>query len=375
MNPTEARRILVKDYQQTKSYSRTAKNFATHRRVVRKWVRRYQEQGEEGLESLSPIPRSQPTRLDPQLERLILRLRDASGFGPKRLHYWLKRNLQIGIATSTIAKYLHKHRRTKKFLKRKRRKSFDWKALPLFSFSQVDTKVIIDSDTFTREEKWLYKRLGLPLYQFTAIFPRTRARFISYSFHNTKRASLNFLEYLFSHLESHDAPFEETICLQSDWGTEYGGHQNRSTKRYHQDLNQLKLDRTPPFTHLHIRKGKPEDNGFVERSHRTDDEEFYRLEKRGFKDLKDFMLKASEWIYYYNYDRSHDGLGGKSPAEALGEVNPKLPKEILFLPPIILDDTITLLGGGTEVYRYYRLAYQSLPFHLDCATPGRRIEA
>jgi len=88
-------------------------------------------------------------------------------------------------------------------------------------------------------------------------------------------------------------------------------------KQYDQALNQLKLKDIPPFTHFHIRKGKPEDNGFVERSHRTDDEEFYRLEKGGFKDLslrdpvgKDFMLKASEWIYYYNYDRSHDGLGG-----------------------------------------------------------------
>jgi len=84
------------------------------------------------------------------------------------------------------------------------------------------------------------------------------------------------------------------------------------------------LRRAPSFTHLHIRKGRSEDNGFIERSHRPDGEEFYRLEKRGFKDL---MFKASEWIYYYNYDRSHDGLGGKSPAEALQEINPELPKE------------------------------------------------
>jgi len=96
-----------------------------------------------------------------------------------------------------------------------------------------------------------------------------------------------------------------------------------------------------------------QDANAVERSHRTDDEEFYRLQRRGFKDLKDFMVKASEWIYYYNYDRSHDGLGGKSPAEALQKVTPKLPRDILFLPPIILDDRITLLGGGTEVYRHY----------------------
>ncbi len=43
MNPTEARpyripreRILIKDYEGTKSYSKTARNFATHRRIVRK---------------------------------------------------------------------------------------------------------------------------------------------------------------------------------------------------------------------------------------------------------------------------------------------------------------------------------------------------
>ena len=251
MNPREARKILVKDYQETDSYSQTARSFGTHRRIVRKWVLRYREKGDIGLESLPPIPKSQPTRLDPQLERLILRLREASNFGPKRLHYWLKRNLQIEIAVSTIAKYLHKHGQTKKHLKRGHRKSFDWKALPLFSVSQVDTKEIIDSDTFTQEEKWLHNRLGLPLYQFTAIFPRTRARFISFSSQNTKRASLNFLEYVFSHLESHGAPFEETISFQTDWGAEYGGHQTNSVKRYGQELNQLKLERTPPFTHLH----------------------------------------------------------------------------------------------------------------------------
>ena len=153
MNPTEARRILVKDYQDTGSYSQTARNFSTHSRIMRKWVRKYQGQGEEGLESLPPIAKSQPTRLDPKLEKLILRLRDSSGFGPKRLHYWLKRNLQIKIAISTIAKYLHKHKRTKKHLKRERRNSFDWKSLPLFSALQVDTKEILDSKVFTQEEK------------------------------------------------------------------------------------------------------------------------------------------------------------------------------------------------------------------------------
>ena len=66
MNPTEARRILVKDYQETQSYSQTAKNFSTHRRIVRKWVLRYRDEGERGLESLPPIPsHGDPVRKEP----------------------------------------------------------------------------------------------------------------------------------------------------------------------------------------------------------------------------------------------------------------------------------------------------------------------
>jgi len=82
---------------------------------------------------------------------------------------------------------------TKKHLKGGAAKSFDWKSLPLFSALQVDTKEIMDTNTFTQEEKWLYKHLGLPPCQFTAIFPRTRARLISFSFQNTKRALFELL--------------------------------------------------------------------------------------------------------------------------------------------------------------------------------------
>ena len=84
MNPTEAR-----PYRIPREGMRGQGDFGTHRRIVRKWVRRYEGQGESGFESLPLTSESQSTRLDPQLERLILRFRDSSGFGPQRLHYWL----------------------------------------------------------------------------------------------------------------------------------------------------------------------------------------------------------------------------------------------------------------------------------------------
>jgi len=129
-----------------------AKTFATHRRIVHKSVRTQEESGAENL----PPAQDRTTRLDPR--------QDSSGFGSKRPHYWLTRKLKIEIAISTIAKYPHKHKRTKEHLKRSAARSFDWKSLPLFSALQVDTKETMDATTFTKEEKWLYKHLGLPLY-------------------------------------------------------------------------------------------------------------------------------------------------------------------------------------------------------------------
>jgi len=318
---------------------------------VRKWIRRHQEEGKKGLCNLSSSPKHPANRLSSQIENLILKIRDTSEFGPKRIHSWLKRNLEIEVSISTIAKYLKKHKKTKKKLKRLRPKIFDWKSLPVFSISQIDTKEILDAKVFSQEEREHYLSLGLPLYQFTVIFPKIRARFLSFAKQGTRKAALNFAEYVFDHLASYNiTPGEpKTFYVQSDWGSEYGGYQTRGLKRYDEQLAKLSI------THFHSRKSTPTDNSFVERSHRTDDEEFYRLEKNHFKDLKDFLKKSAEWVYYYNFDRTHDGLDGKTPVEALKTLYPEIPSQILFLPPVVLDDKITLLGGGIEVYRYYIL--------------------
>jgi len=50
-------------------------------------------------------------------------------------------------------------------------------------------------------------------------------------------------------------------------------------------------------------------------------------------------------------------------------------KDILFLPPIILDDRITLLGGGTEVYRHYTTTYNNIGQVSTYPESRRRIPA
>ena len=56
----------------------------------------------------------------------------------------------------------------------------------------------------------------------------------------------------------------------------------------------------------------------MERSHRIDAEEFYRLlDGVVIDDTQLFNDKLAEWENFYNYHRPHGGLGGQTPYERL----------------------------------------------------------
>jgi transposase InsO family protein len=73
---------------------------------------------------------------------------------------------------------------------------------------------------------------------------------------------------------------------------------------------------TKGVAHVYIRPATPRLNGKVERSHRIDNEEFYRLlEGVVIDDSELFNEKLQEWESFYNYNRPHGGLGGQTPYE------------------------------------------------------------
>jgi transposase InsO family protein len=72
--------------------------------------------------------------------------------------------------------------------------------------------------------------------------------------------------------------------------------------------------------HVYIKPSTPRLNGKVERSHRIDQEEFYRmLEGVVIDDTQLFNDRLQEWEDFYNYNRPHGGLGGQTPYERLRE--------------------------------------------------------
>ena len=69
--------------------------------------------------------------------------------------------------------------------------------------------------------------------------------------------------------------------------------------------------------HVYIKPRTPQLNGKVERSHRTDKDEFYQL--LTYRDDVDLKKKLAAWEKFYNYDRPHGAHKGKTPYEALRE--------------------------------------------------------
>ena len=95
-------------------------------------------------------------------------------------------------------------------------------------------------------------------YQFTAIDDCTRIRVLRIYERNTQKSAIQFMDYVLAKL-----PFAVEV-VQTDNGAEFQG-------AFHWHL----LDRG--IGHIYIKPRTPRLNGKVERSHRIDAEEFYRL--------------------------------------------------------------------------------------------------
>ena len=93
-------------------------------------------------------------------------------------------------------------------------------------------------------------------------------------------------------------------AIQTDNGSEF-------QSGFHWHL----LDRG--IRHVYITSATPWLDGKVERSHRTDAEEFYRLEGVVIDDSELFNDRLREWEDFYNFERPHGSLGGQTPYERL----------------------------------------------------------
>ena len=136
------------------------------------------------------------------------------------------------------------------------------------------------------------------LYQYTAIDDCTRIRVLALF---TRRTAANSLQFLELAMEEFPFPIQR---IQTDRGREFFAY------CFQEKLMEYGIKFRP------IKPASPHLNGKVERSQRTDIEEFYATVDLKAPDLRD---QLRDWQDHYNQHRAHGSLGGRTPWEVWGE--------------------------------------------------------
>jgi len=103
-----------------------------------------------------------------------------------------------------------------------------------------------------------------------------------------------------------DLPFEIDF-IQTDNGREF-------QEAFHGFVTDLK------WHHHYLHKSSPNENGAIERSFRTDEDEFFGFRMTRPKNLADLNVQYQRYLKEYNTERPHLSLNMLTPIEKLGTV-------------------------------------------------------
>ena len=283
------KRRILEHAQTTGNIIRTCRYFGVSRSTFYLWRGAFQTHGEQGLIRKKPIPHRMPNQTPPEVVEKVLHLRRNYHLGPIRIVWYLERYHAIRISDAGVYRILKRHGLNRLPHKVGRRavhtKRYN-KQVPGHHV-QVDVKFL----SFIDETNKRIKR-----YQYTAIDDATRIRALKvYPRHNQKYA-IAFVDYVLEKF-----PFR-VQSIRTD-----RGHEFQAKFHWHVEDRGIR--------HVYIKPRSPQLNGKVERSHRTDQEEFYQL--LDYVDDVDLNKKLAQWESFYNLSRPHGAFAGQTPYEVL----------------------------------------------------------
>lgn len=268
-------------------------------RCLKYWLVNFREFGMAGLENKSTRPKTNPNETPIRIKERIIEIRKDKKQCAQKI-FWDLEDENIHIHLNTISKIIKKEGLTRKY--RTRKIKYEYVRIPLRKGELVEIDV-----------KFVPGRIeGRRYYQFTAIDCASRWRYMQAYQDIDSASAIEFLKELIS-----VANFK-IEAVKTDNGAiftnRYTGY-NKSTDPLNPKLHVFDiLCKELKIPHYLIDPGKPQQNSFVERSHRTDQQTFY--EQENFQSFEDLKYKLRLWNMYYN-DTKHCGLNGKTPNQAL----------------------------------------------------------
>lgn len=257
--------------------------------------------------SKAPKNRNNRKRIEKDTEDKIIEIRKKYHWGKDKITTVLKRDYDLNIGATTVNRYLDKHgllnikisnknrraHQNKVEQKQKIRPPKEIKDYKPGALIEKDMKFILKTGQFRNYEK--YKAKENFWNQHTVIDSFTRIRIIGLVEDGSSKTAAAVQKECAKRL-----PFP-IACCNTDNGAENEKDFNSYLKK-------------KDIVHFYSRSGTPTDNPRVERSHLTDDLEFYDHGNicETFIEQKE---KLFDWEFTYNYIRPHQALGNLTPIE------------------------------------------------------------
>ncbi len=273
----------------------TARHFGFSPDTVSRWVRAYAARGLGGLESQSRRPHRvrQPQTPVAVVQRIQALREQYPRWGREKLRALLLRE-GITLSAKSIDRVITrlKARGVLREPLRPRRKARGRRErLRRPSDLVVDRPgVLVQVDT-----KHVPQGRGKVVYQFGAVDCFTRKRVVALAPRLTSAQGSAFLREVVAGF-----PFP-VQAIQSDGGSEFLGTFGPTAEELH-------------LVHYVNRPNYPQGNGRIERSFRTDEEEFYQVEELP-ADLGSLEAALLRWNRVYETVRPHQALGYKTPEQ------------------------------------------------------------
>lgn len=271
----------------------TSKQLGINRSTVYRWIKRARTYGKYLKQNLlkrnSTRPKTVHYALTPQEQSAIILLRREKGYTAQKI----KKILRLSVSWLTIHRLMKRKGLINKYGEHRRPRLQETihmhaKNVPTIGYLQMDVKYITPELS------------GLPWtcfeYAIIDIYSRYKEAVILNQLdpHGAIVALLEILPKL---------PFRP-VFIQTDNGLEFQGI-------FHETVIKLGLK------HHYIHKRTPNENALIERSFRTDEEEFFFYMKKSPKHYDELRDWFAEYLKFYNEIRPHLALNLKTPLEVV----------------------------------------------------------
>lgn len=268
-------------------------------RTLERWVAAYKRGGEAALAPQSTRPKSNPNETPIRIKERVIEVRKETRKCAKKIHWQLAKE-GIRIDARTVGKILKAEGLVRKYRVKRIRYTYIKARRQPGELVELDVKYV-PGPVENRQ-----------YFQYTAIDTASRWRYMAIHDGQTTHHAIRFLA---AAMRRFPHPIN---AVKTDNHATFTNYYVGTNKRSDMTVKAIHafdvFCRQHDMDHYLIDAGKPAQNGTVERSHREDEEKFYR--HNTFKSVPDLRRKLKRWNMYYN-DLEHCGLDGKTPNEFL----------------------------------------------------------